>query len=106
MGHGTLMTREVKIASIFFAITATLWFLALLFLFRIINIFDAYLMKFTGPVVIWGTLILCPIGMVYLGLKIKKFHQCLWLGRFFMGFGTLFLLAFVTVIGVPKHLSP
>jgi pectate lyase len=101
MGHGALMTREAKLASIFLAITATLWFLALLFLFRVINIFDAYLMKFLGPVVVWGTLILCPVGMVYLGLKIKKLHQRLWLGRFFMGFGTLFLLAFVTLVGIP-----
>ena len=43
-------------------VPALLWIIALLFRFRVVNIFDAYLMKFPGPLVVFGAMALCPLG--------------------------------------------
>jgi hypothetical protein len=77
-----------------------LWILALLFLLRIINIFDAYLMKFPGPVVIYGLLILCPIGMMRMGQIIREGQQR-WLGSGFVVSGMVFFIVFIAIIAVP-----
>jgi pectate lyase len=95
------MTREIKLSSFFLAITAALWLLALLFLFRVVNIFDAYLMKFPGPVVIYGLFLLCPIGMLRLGWKIRREQRRPGLGGMFVLFGSIFLAVFILLIAVP-----
>ena len=46
------------------SVTCLLWVTALLFLFRIINIFDAILMKFPGPIVVFGAMALIVLGVL------------------------------------------
>ncbi len=56
------LTFHDKIATVItlLGVTALLWLL-LLFLFRIVNIFDAYLMTFPGPWVVFGAMGCCPL---------------------------------------------
>lgn len=82
-------------------ITSILWITALLFRFRIINIFDAYLMKFPGPMVIWGIMFFCPLLAVYFGMKIIRSRQNLLVGLLFAALGSFFLIAFIALIGIP-----
>jgi pectate lyase len=78
-----------------------LWITALLFLFRIVNIFDAYLMKFPGPLVVFGAMLLCPLGAAYSGIRMIRARQTPLAGWLFAGAGGLLLVAFVVVIGIP-----
>jgi pectate lyase len=73
----------------------------LLFLFRIVNIFDAYLMKFPGPFVIWGIMFFCPLLVVYFGIKMIRFGQNPLSGWLFLTSGSILFVAFVVVIGIP-----
>ncbi len=93
--------RYAKTAFILLGITFVLWVTALLFIFRVVNIFDAYLMKFPGPLVIWGTMVICPLVSMLLGMRMIRLQQRADLGWIFTGIGGLFLLAFAVVIGVP-----
>ncbi|HEY69265.1 MAG TPA: pectate lyase [Anaerolineae bacterium] len=93
--------KPIRTASILLGITLLLWILALLFLFRIVNIFHAYLLKFPGPVVIYGVMLLCPGAAIYLGVKMIRARQSPNLSRAFVALGGLLVLAFVVVIGVP-----
>ena len=67
--------KHTKIGLLLLGIPLLLWILILLFLFRIANIFDAYLMKFPGPLVIWLSMSLCPAAAVYLGVKMIHAKQ-------------------------------
>jgi len=78
-----------------------LWILALLFLFRVVNIFDAYLMKFPGPRVIWTAMSLCPVAAIFLGVKMLRAKQSPFMARIFTVMGTLMLAAFIVFIGIP-----
>jgi pectate lyase len=82
-----------------------LWVTALLFRFRIVNIFDAYLMKFPGPVVIFGIMIVCPLAAIYAGVKMVRTQQDPHLGRMCAAVGGLLLVAFAVVIGLPMLLD-
>jgi pectate lyase len=93
--------KPIRTAFILLGITLLLWILALLFLFRVVNIFHAYLMKFPGPVVIYGIMLLCPAAAIYLGVEMIRARQSPQLGRAFVAMGGLLVLAFVVVIGVP-----
>jgi pectate lyase len=73
----------------------------LLFYFRVVNIFDAYLMKFPGPLVIWATMSLCPIAAIYLGVKMTRAGHNPYVGRVFTAMGTLLLFAFIVLIVIP-----
>jgi pectate lyase len=96
------MSRKYTILGLLLlSIPLLLWVLALLFLFRVINIFDAYLMKFPGPLVIWSAMSLCPVAAVYLGVKMLRAKQSPFMARIFAVMGTLMLAAFIVFIGIP-----
>lgn len=97
--------NRVAIAFISLSVVSVLWLLAVLFIFRIVNIFDAYLMKFPGPFITFGLMGGCPcVGMV-LGIQILRRRQKRAIGLVFMVTGVLFLIAFIVVIGVPMVLG-
>lgn len=93
--------RYTKTGLFLLSITLLLWVAALLFRFRIINIFDAYLMKFPGPVVVFGAMATCPLATMYIGVKMIRTQQIPLLGRVFTATGGFLLVAFAVVIGIP-----
>jgi hypothetical protein len=96
-----LKMKRTKIGLLLLGIPLLLWALILLFYFRIVNIFDAWLMKFPGPLVIWGAMSLCPVAAVYLGVKMLRARQSTFIARIFATMGTLLLVAFIVLIGAP-----
>ncbi len=94
-------TRNTKLGLILLGTPIVLWILALLFLFRVINIFDKYLMKVPGPFVIWGIMLLFPIGAIYLGSKMVRAQHRVNLGRTYVGLGGIMLLGFIVIVGIP-----
>jgi len=94
-------TRNTKLGLILLGAPLVLWILALLFLFRVINIFDKYLMKFPGPFVTFGVMLIFPLGAIYLGLKMVRSQDRSTLGRVFTGLGGVMFAAFVVIVGVP-----
>ena len=97
--------KRVRTAIILLGITMLLWILALLFLFRIVNIFHAYLLKFPGPVVIYGIMLLCPSAAIYLGVRMIRVRQSPKLGRAIVGTGGMLVFVFVVVIGIPMVMN-
>ncbi|TKJ33674.1 MAG: pectate lyase [Planctomycetes bacterium B3_Pla] len=96
-------TRYFQTALLLLGITLLLWTTALLFLLRIVNIFDAYLMKFPGPAVVFGAMLVCPLAVVYLGVKMIRTRQLA--GWLFAGAGGLLFVCFAVVIGIPMFVS-
>jgi pectate lyase len=82
-----------------------LWILILLFFFRVANIFDAYLMKFPGPLVIWAAMSICPLAATYLGVKMIRARQSTFMGRVFTAMGTFLLAGFIVLIGIPMVIN-
>jgi len=82
-------------------ITLILWIILLLFQFRIANIFDAYLMKFPGPLVIWGIMLFCPLLVTYFGIKMIRSPQKPPIGWIFAASGGILFIAFVVIVGIP-----
>jgi hypothetical protein len=78
-----------------------LWILALLFLFRITDIFNRYLMKLPGPLVVYGVMILGPLALIYIGIKTIRARETLTVGRTFVAAGCVLVLAFMVVVGIP-----
>jgi pectate lyase len=95
------MHRNTRLGLTLLGITLILWILALLFLFRIVDIFHRYLMKFPGPIIIYGAMILCPLWVIYLGIRMIGAEQGLFAGRTFTFVGSILVLAFVIVIVAP-----
>jgi pectate lyase len=98
-------SRYSKTGLFLLSITLLLWVTALLFRFRIINIFDAYLMKFPGPAVIWGTMLFCPLAVMYAGVRMIRTREIPLAGWMFATAGGLLFVAFVVVIGIPMLIS-
>jgi hypothetical protein len=73
-------------------ITLILWIMLLLFQFRFANIFDAYLMKFPGPLVIWSAIFFCPLIVTYFGIKMIRSRQNRPVGWLFTMFAVFYLL--------------
>lgn len=94
-------SRHFRVGLLLLGVTSILWITALLFLFRIVNIFDAYLMKFPGPLVVFGSMLVCPLGAAYFGIRMIRTRQTPVSGWLFAGAGSLLLVAFVVVIGIP-----
>ncbi len=86
-------------------VTSILWITAALFFFRIANIFDAYLMKFPGPLVVFGTMLVCPLGAAYFGVRMIRTRHNPLVGWLFASAGCLLFVAFVVIIGVPMLAS-
>jgi pectate lyase len=93
--------KRTKTGLVLLGIPLLLWIFILLFYFRIANIFDAYLMKFPGPLVIWATMLVCPIAAIYLGVKMLRAKQNLFMARIFTAMGTLMFMSFIVLIGIP-----
>lgn len=93
--------RNPKLGLLLLGIPLLLWILALLFLFRVVNIFDKYLMKFPGPLVIWGILLLFPVGAVFLGRRMIREQQKVNLGRTYIVLGGIMVIGFVLIVLVP-----
>ena len=93
--------QHIKVGLLLLSIPLLLWIILMLFYFRVANIFDAYLMKFPGPMVIWAAMSLCPIAAIYLGVKMTRARQSKFMGRVFTAMGTLLLAAFILLIGIP-----
>jgi pectate lyase len=102
-------TEHLKKGILLLGITLGLWVTLLLFQFRIANIFDAYLMKFPGPLVIWGVMLFCPLLTVYLGMKMIRSRQNPPAGWLFAISGGFLFIAFIVLIGIPiiiKMMTP
>ena len=94
-------TRRITIIVTLLSITLLLWVAALLFLFRIINIFDAVLMKFPGPVVIFGAMAGFPLLAVILAVTMRRSGGSPVLSGVVAGTGGLFFIAFILMMGIP-----
>ncbi len=92
---------RVKIALVLLGVTLALWLLAGLFVFGIVNIFDAHLMKFPGPWVTFGAMAVCPLIAMVLGLKMLRERHRRVTGIVCTCGVFLLLVAFVAVVGVP-----
>ncbi|HIE29531.1 TPA: hypothetical protein EYP66_19855 [Candidatus Poribacteria bacterium] len=86
---------------ILLSITLLLWAALLLFQFRVINIFDAVLMKFPGPYVTFGAMAIFPLLAMFFVVKIVRDERSLLFSRVVMGSGASLFLAFVVLIGIP-----
>lgn len=82
-------------------VPAVLWVTALLFWFRVVNIFDAYLMKFPGPSVVFGAMLICPLAALVLGIRMVRKRRAPVLGRLAATAGGLLFVAFGVFIGIP-----
>jgi pectate lyase len=97
----TERARTTRLGWILLGITLLLWLLALLFRLRVVNIFDRYLMKFPGPVVVFGFMLLAPLVVLLMGVRMIRVRQHPAQGWLFASAGALLLVAFVAAIGVP-----
>jgi len=100
---------RVKIALALLGLTLVLWLLAGLFIFRVADFFHAHIMKFAGPWVTFGTMIVCPLAAMVLGIKMLRERRTRVTGIACTGGGFLLLAAFVVVVGIPmvvKALEP
>jgi pectate lyase len=93
--------RATRAAWPLLGITLLLWLLALLFRLRVVNIFDRYLMKFPGPVVTFGFMLLAPLALLLIGVRAIRRRQDRARGWLFATAGGLLLVAFAAVIAAP-----
>ena len=96
---------QMKAALVLLAVASILWLLAALFIFRIVNIFDAYLMKFPGPWITFGSMGICPLAAMILGVRIFRRSRKRALGLACTSAGGLLLILFVVVLGIPMLLE-
>jgi len=100
---------RIKIALALLSLTLVLWLLAGLFIFRVADFFHAYLMKFPGPRITLGAMVVCPLMAMVLGIKMLRERYTRVTGIICTGGGFLLLAAFVIVVGIPmvaKALEP
>jgi pectate lyase len=93
--------RTVRVAWVLLGITLLLWLMALLFRLRVVNIFDRYLMKFPGPAVTFGFMLLAPLAVLLIGARAIRGRQNRARGWLFASAGGLLLVAFAAVIAFP-----
>ena len=92
---------QVTIALALLAVVFVLWLLAALFILRIVNIFDAYLMKFPGPWITFGLMGICPLAAMVLGVNILRRGRKRALGLACTVGGGLYSNAPISQIAVP-----
>jgi pectate lyase len=100
---------RLKLALALLGLTLALWLLAALFIFRVADFFHAHLMKFAGPWVTFGAMVVCPLAAMVLGLKMLRERHTRVTGIVCAGGGCLLLAVFVVVVGIPmvtKALEP
>ncbi len=99
-----MLNDTVRLRKVIFTLLGLpilLWVVALLFLLRVVNIFDAVLMKFPGPWVIYGIMAIFPLLALILGVRLAREGRSPSLGRVSIGLGGLLLAVFLVVIGLP-----
>lgn len=96
-----LAHNRPRIVLLLLGVAALLWLLALLFLLRVVNIFDRVLMKRLGPLVLYALMSAGPLLAAVLGQQMVRAGQRVWLGRFATGMGSVLFVAFVVVVGRP-----
>jgi pectate lyase len=94
-------SHPLRWAWILLGITLLLWLAALLFRLRVVNVFDRYLMKFPGPVVTFGFMVLGPLAVLVIGARAIRAGWYGGQGWFVASSGGLLLVAFLAVIGAP-----
>ena len=102
-------STRIRTALALLGVTLVLWLLAGLFIFRVVDIFHARLMKFPGPWVTLGAMALCPLIVMVLGIKMLRERHGRIAAMVFTGGGCLLLVAFVVLFGIPmvvKALEP
>jgi hypothetical protein len=97
--------KQASAALVLLGVASILWLLAGLFLFRIVNIFDAYLMKFPGPWITFGTMAVCPLVTMILGIRMFLRSHTRAIGLVCTGTGGLLLILFIIVLGIPMCLG-
>jgi pectate lyase len=97
----TMSVRNKNIGFALLGITILLWITAMLFYFRVINIFHRVLLKFPGPVIIYGAMFFFPLAVMWIGVRSLRAQQGLLQSRVFIGLGSLLVVAFILVMGVP-----
>ncbi|MFN2231308.1 MAG: polysaccharide lyase family 1 protein [Anaerolineae bacterium] len=93
--------RITRAAWVLLGITLLLWLMALLFSLRVVNIFDRYLMKFPGPVVTFGFMLLAPLAVLLIGAQMIHRRQNRAQGWFLASAGGLLIVTFAAVIAAP-----
>lgn len=94
-------TTRVKLALTLLGLTLVLWLSAGLFIFRIADFFHAHLMKLAGPWITFGTMVVCPLAAMVLGLRMLRERSTRATGLACAGGGLLLLALFVVVVGIP-----
>jgi pectate lyase len=94
-----ILAASVQTVTGLLVITAILWALLLLFQFRVLNVFHAYLMKFPGPLAVFGTMLACPLLAVLIGVRMAVRGPMRRFGRVAATGGGLFCLAWFILIG-------
>ena len=100
---------QVRVALALLGVTSLLWLLAVLFVFRVSDVFHAHLMKFLGPWITYGLLVVCPLAAMVLGIRVFRRDHARAAGLVCTSAGGLFLAAFVLVFGIQillKALEP
>jgi pectate lyase len=93
--------RNKRVGSVLLGVTLILWILALLFLFRVTDFFHRVLLKFPGPLIIYGAMIFFPLAVMWIGIKSIRAQQDLFRAKVFVGLGSSLVLAFILVMVVP-----
>jgi pectate lyase len=96
-----MSTRNKRVGFVLLGVTLILWILAMLFLFRVTDFFHRILLKFPGPVIIYGAMFFFPLMTMWIGVRSIRAQQDLFRARVFVGFGTLLVVAFILVMVVP-----
>jgi pectate lyase len=92
---------ETGVALALLAVTSVLWLLAALFIFRVADVFHAYLMKFPGPWLTLGLMVVGPVVAMVLGVRTFCRTRARVMGATLASAGGLLLVAFGVVFGIP-----
>ena len=102
-------STRARTALALLGVALVLWLLAGLFIFRVVDIFHARLMKFPGPWVTLGAMALCPLFAMILSIGMLRERHGRIVGILCAALGCLMLVAFVLLFGIPtvvKALEP
>ncbi|MBM3215886.1 pectate lyase [Candidatus Poribacteria bacterium] len=93
--------RSMRTAYVLLGVSSALWALALLFLFRVSDVFHAVLMKWLGPFVLYPAMTLLPLAALAIAVRALRRGATRALSIAVAGIAALSLLASVFVIVIP-----
>lgn len=93
-------SRSRRTAWVLLAVPLILWAFALLYLLRVISVFD-FLMDFPGPLVVFSSMALLPLAALIHGTRIARAPHGRRFGRSVAAAGGVLTFAFISVIGIP-----